>query len=52
MDKAIIEILEEMKLTFSLSDIEISAFTSLEDGSEYSVWRVICGDQKFVLKST
>ena len=50
MDKAIIEILEEMKLPFSFSDIEISAFTSLEDGSEYSVWRVSCGDQKFVLK--
>ena len=50
MDKAIIEILEAMKLPFPLTDIEISPFTSAEDGSEYSVWRVCWGDQKFVLK--
>lgn len=50
MDKAIIEILEAMNLPFSLSDIEISPFTSVEDGSEYNVWLVRCGDQKFVLK--
>ena len=50
MDKAIIEILEAMKLPFSLSDIEISPFISAEDGSEYSVWKVCCRDQKFVLK--
>ena len=50
MDKSIIEILEDMKLPFPLSDIEITPFTSAEDGSEYSVWRVCCKDQKFVLK--
>ena len=50
MDKATIEILETMKLPFPLSDIEISPFTSAEDGSEYSVWLVRCGEQKFVLK--
>ena len=50
MDKTIIEILEEMKLPFSMSDIEISPFISAEDGSEYSVWLVSFRDQKFVLK--
>ena len=50
MDKSIIEILEAMNLSFPLSDIEVSPFTSAEDGSEYSVWLVRFGDQKFVLK--
>ena len=50
MDKEIIEILEAMKLPFPLSDMEISPFTSAEDGSEYSVWLVSFRDQKFVLK--
>ncbi|MBR5253051.1 MAG: GNAT family N-acetyltransferase [Clostridia bacterium] len=48
--KKSIEILRDMGLFDSAGEVNAAAFRSAEDGAEYNVWKLSCGEKNYVLK--
>jgi len=48
--KKSIEILREIGAIDSADEVSAVSFRSAEDGAEYSVWKISCGEKNYVLK--